>query len=117
LERALGEEQWSFIASCPAAWSRVPIPNGPLSVGIDEGYVRAQQKQGWFEGIAGKSRLACMRGEEAEVPVSSTCFAFVQTFDQKPKRRLFEVLQSQGHQGASHGPEAPESGGGVPYVY
>ena len=98
LEQALGEEQWSFIDSCPAEWSRLPIPNGPLTVGIDGGYVRAQGKQGWFEVIAGKSLLAFTRGEESEEPVSSKCFAFVQTFDQKPKRRLFEVLQSQGHQ-------------------
>jgi hypothetical protein len=98
LEQQLGEEQWSFIDSCPAEWSRLPIPNGPLTVGIDGGYVRAQPKQGWFEVIAGKSLLTFIRGEESEQPVSSKCFAFVQTFDQKPKRRLFEVLQSQGHQ-------------------
>jgi hypothetical protein len=30
--------------------------------------------------------------------LSSKCFAFVQTYDQKPERRLFEVLRSQGHQ-------------------
>ena len=94
----MGEEQWSFIDSCPAEWSRLPIPNGPLTVGIDGGYVRAQSKQGWFEVIAGKSLLAFTRGEESERPVSSKCFAVVQTYDQKPKRRLFEVLQSQGHQ-------------------
>jgi hypothetical protein len=98
LEQQLGEEQWSFIDSCPAEWSRLPMPNGPLTVGIDGGYVRAQPKQGWFEVIAGKSLLAFTRGEESEAPVSSKCFAFVQTYDQKPKRRLFEVLQSQGHQ-------------------
>ena len=102
LEQQLGEEQWSFIDSCPAEWSRLPIPNGPLTVGIDGGYVRAQPKQGWFEVIAGKSLLAFTRGEESEEPVSSKCFAFVQTFDQKPKRRLFEVLQSQGHQLNQH---------------
>ena len=98
LEQQLGEEQWSFIDSCPAEWSRLPMPNGPLTVGIDGGYVRAQGKQGWFEVIAGKSLLAFTRGEESEEPVSSKCFAFVQTYDQKPKQRLFEVLQSQGHQ-------------------
>jgi hypothetical protein len=74
------------------------IPNGPLTVGIDGGYVRAQGKQGWFEVIAGESLLAFMRGEESQDPVFSKCLAFVQTFDQTPKRRLFEVLQSQGHQ-------------------
>jgi hypothetical protein len=98
LEQQLGEEQWSFIDSCPAEWSRLPIPNGPLTVGIDGGYIRAQGTRGSFEVIAGKSLLAFMRGEESEEPVSSKCFAFVQTYDQKPKRRLFEVLQSQGHQ-------------------
>jgi hypothetical protein len=98
LEQQLGDEQWSFIDSCPAEWSHLPTPNGPLTVGIDGGYVRAQGKPGWFEVIAGKSLLAFTRGEESEEPVSSKCFAFVQTFDQKPKRRLFDVLQSQGHQ-------------------
>jgi hypothetical protein len=42
--------------------------------------------------------ISFTRGEESQEPVSSKCFAFVQTFDQKPKRRLFEALQSQGHQ-------------------
>jgi hypothetical protein len=36
--------------------------------------------------------------EESEEAVSSKCFAFVQTYEQKPKRRRFEVLSSQGHQ-------------------
>jgi hypothetical protein len=98
LEDALGEEQWSFIDKCPAEWAALPIPNGPITVGIDGGYVKAQGEQGWFEVIAGKSLLAFTRGEESKDPVSSKCFAFVQTYDQKPKRRLFEVLQSQGHQ-------------------
>jgi len=96
LEQALGEEQWSFINSRPAEWSDLPIPNGPLRVGIGGGYVRAQPQPGWFEVIAGKSLLAFTRGEESQTPVSSKCFAFVQTYDQKPKQRLFEVLQSQG---------------------
>jgi hypothetical protein len=69
-----------------------------LTVGIDGGYVRAQGKQGWFEVIAGKSLLGFTRGEESEAPVSSICLAFVQTYDQQPKRRLFDVLQSQGQQ-------------------
>jgi hypothetical protein len=98
LEDGLGDEQWSFIDKCPAEVAALPIPHGPLTVGIDGGYVKAQGEQGAFEVIAGKSLLAFHRGEEAQEPVSSKCFAFVQTYDQKPKRRLFEVLQSQGHQ-------------------
>jgi hypothetical protein len=100
LEDALGEEQWSFVDKCPTEVAELPMPHGPLTVGIDGGYVKAQGEQGAFEVIAGKSLLAFHRGEEAQELVSSKCFAFVQTYDQKqkPKRRLFEVLQSQGHQ-------------------
>ncbi len=76
----------------------MPISNGPLTVGIDEGYVRAQHKAGWFKVIVGKSLLAFTRGEESQKPVSSKCFAFVQPYDQKPKRRLREGSKSQGHQ-------------------
>jgi hypothetical protein len=43
----------------------------------------------------GKSILAFKREDEEDVP-SSKCFGFVQTVDPKPKRRLFELLQSQG---------------------
>ena len=50
---------------------QIPTPNGPLTVGIDGGYVRAQGKQGWFEVIAGKSLLAFTRGEGSQEPVSS----------------------------------------------
>jgi hypothetical protein len=98
LEDALGEEQMSFIDGCPRDWGTLPIPDGPLTVGIDGGYVKAQGGEpGWFEVIAGKSILAFRRGDEPAAP-SSKCFAFVQTYDEKPKQRLFELLQSQGLQ-------------------
>jgi hypothetical protein len=47
------------------------------------------RREGWFEVIAGKS-----------VPTEgdAKCFAYVQTFDTKPKRRLFELLKAQGMQ-------------------
>src|SRR4029079_15292712 len=57
------------------------------------GYVHSStqtsRKDGWFEVIAGKS-------QPTEGPAK--CFGFVQTYDPKPKRRLFEVLKSQGMQ-------------------
>jgi hypothetical protein len=37
LEDALGEEQWSFIDSCPAEWAALPIPNGPHHGGDSDG--------------------------------------------------------------------------------
>jgi hypothetical protein len=98
LEEELGEEQGSYIAGCPRDWGELPTPDGPLTVGIDGGYVKAQgTAQGWFEVIAGKSILAFRRGAEQPNP-SSKCFAFVQTYDEKPKRRLFALLQTQGLQ-------------------
>ncbi|HSX81900.1 MAG TPA: ISKra4 family transposase [Candidatus Saccharimonadia bacterium] len=97
-EDELGEEQWAFVEGCPATWETLPIPDGPLTVGIDGGYVRNwEAKKQQFEVIVGKSILAFRREDEEDVP-SSKCFGFVQTLDTKPKRRLFEVLQSQGHQ-------------------
>ena len=47
------------------------------------------RRDGWFEVIAGKSM-------PTDGPAK--CFGFVQTYDIKPKRRLFEVLKSQGMQ-------------------
>ena len=97
MEKELGEEQWCFIEGCERDWNQLSPPDGPLTVGIDGGYVRGRNKE-HFEVIAGKSLLAFRweAGEEDEL--SNKCFAFVQTYDEKPKRRLFEMLRSQGLQ-------------------
>ena len=39
-EAELGEEQGSFIEGCPRDWGHLPIPDGPITAGIDGGYVR-----------------------------------------------------------------------------
>jgi hypothetical protein len=36
-EEELGEEPWAFVKGCPADWGRLPIPDGPITVGIDGG--------------------------------------------------------------------------------
>jgi hypothetical protein len=98
LEAELGDEQWSFIDGCPRDWAALPIPDGPITVGMDGGYVRSwEAKKTNFEVIVGKSTLAFKRDEEEDIP-SSKRFGFVQTVDTKSKRRLFEVLTSQGFQ-------------------
>jgi len=103
-EQALGEEQAMFVEGSQADRNRLPIPDGPLSVGLDGGIVRARRgttgaKTGnLFEVIAGKSILSFRRDDPEDVPPSSKCFALVRSVDQKPKRRLFELLQSQGMQ-------------------
>lgn len=96
LENELGEEQWAFIEGCQRDWNQLPLPDGPLTVGIDGGYIRGRNKEGHFEVVAGKSLLAFRREGGEEEKLSGKCFAFVQTYDEKPKRRLFEVLRSQG---------------------
>jgi hypothetical protein len=104
LERQLGDEQAMFIEGCPAEHARLPIPDGPMSVGLDGAIVRAHcESEGGktgklFEIIAGKSIVSFRRDEEEGAEGESKCFAFVQGYDTKPKRRLFEVLRSQGMQ-------------------
>jgi hypothetical protein len=93
----LGEErQLNQFDGSEQEWEEQPPPDGPITVGIDGGYVRAAHKQGWFEVIAGKS-VAFRREDEGEVP-SAKCFGFVQTYDEKPRRRLWELMKSQGMQ-------------------
>jgi hypothetical protein len=77
-------------------WAQLPIPNGPLTVGLDGGFVRSRNKRGCFEVIVGKSILEFRREEEEGAEKSQKRFGFVQTFDEKPRRRLFELLKSQG---------------------
>ena len=94
LEDELGEEQDIFIGGCQRDWNELPDPAAPLIVGIDGGYVHAKDQQsraeGWFEVIVGKSM--------SQDDESSKCFGFVNRYDTKPKRRLFEMLKSQGMQ-------------------
>ncbi|HTF72248.1 MAG TPA: ISKra4 family transposase [Edaphobacter sp.] len=90
MESELGEEQWAFIDGCQRDWNHLPAPDPPLTVGLDGGFVHAKDQPtraaGWFEVIVGKSMPAEGEGK---------CLAFVQTYDQKPKRRLFELLRNQ----------------------
>src|ERR1700686_4282862 len=98
IEQELGEErQLNQFEGSEQEWGRQPLPDGPITVGIDGGYVRAAHKQGWFEVIAGKSVVAFRRNDEGEIP-SAKCFGFVQTYDEKPRRRLWELMKAQGMQ-------------------
>jgi len=89
-EAKLGEEQFAFVEGCPNDWNALPPAEGPITVGIDGGYLRHwTEKKTNFEVIVGKS-----------VPTegAAKCFGFVQSYDEKPKRRLYDVLSSQGMQ-------------------
>jgi hypothetical protein len=94
LEGELGEERFSFIDTCPAEWEEMPRPGLPIVVTLDGGYVHSSRqtsrKDGWFEAVTGTSTPG--DGGPAKA------FAYVQTYDAKPKRRLYELLRSQGMQ-------------------
>jgi hypothetical protein len=93
LEGELGDERLSFIDTCQRDREELPRPDLPLTVGLDGGYVHSSEQRsrrdGWFEVIAGKA-----------IPAEGkpSCFGCVQTYDTKPKRRLFEVLKAHGMQ-------------------
>ena len=98
LEAELGDEQQRFIEGSPSDWDLLPRPDGAFKVGIDGGYVRNWcAKKHNFEVIVGKSTLSFGEDKDDQGP-SSKRFGFVQTLDTKPKRRLYEVLHSQGLQ-------------------
>jgi hypothetical protein len=89
-EAELGEERPCFIDGCPAEWARLPIPEGRIVVGLDGGYVRNwEEKKTNFELIVGRSM------PEDRSP---RYVGMVHDYDRKPKRRLFEMLKSQGLQ-------------------
>jgi hypothetical protein len=93
LDRELGEEPKSIITQ--GITEQLPNPletQEPLVVGIDGGYVHARdgsRQEGCFEVIVGKS-----------IPTKgdTKCFGFVQRIEGKPKRRLQDILDSQGFQ-------------------
>jgi hypothetical protein len=96
MEVELGEERQPDPVK-PEVDPELPLPDGPMTVGLDGGYVRAAHKEGFFEVIAGRSVVAFRRREEDAVPPPK-CFGFVQTYDPKPRRRLWELMKSQGMQ-------------------
>lgn len=89
-EAGLGDERACFIDGCPAEWQKLPVPEGRIVVGLDGGYVRNwDDRKSNFELIVGRS-----------VPESCAprYVGLVYGYDRKPKRRLFDVLKSQGLQ-------------------
>src|SRR6266498_4181552 len=93
LEGGLGDEQPFFVEGCQRDWDALGRPDGPITVGIDGGYVHARdgdnRKAGWFEVIVGKSM---------PTDTAAKCFGFVTDYDTKTKRRLAELLKAQGLQ-------------------
>ena len=99
-EAAMGEEphgsDWSW-SSCQRDLDDMPPPDGPAYVGVDGGFVR-DRAGSWFEAIAGKSVPGFRRDAPEDDPLRpAKCFAFVQAHDDRPRRRLLDVLAAQGY--------------------
>jgi hypothetical protein len=90
IESELGDEQFQLVEGCPRDWAKQPPPGPPLTVGFVGGYVHASDQklrtEGWFEVIADKS---------VQAEGGAKVFAFINKYDTKPKRRLYELLKSQ----------------------
>lgn len=95
LDAELGPEDAAGFSVCARDLEALPVPDLPLVVGLDGGYVHSSaqtcRSDGWCEVIAGKS-ISTSQDQAAK------CFAFVQTIETKPRRRLHEVLAAQGVQ-------------------
>jgi len=89
-EAELGEEQSCFIEGCPAQWAALPIPEGRIVVGLDGGYVRDWKDR--------KTNFEIIVGQSVPEERDARCIGLVHTYDEKPKRRLFDLLRSQGLQ-------------------
>ena len=89
-EAELGEERSCFIDGCPADWAGLPIPEGRIVVGLDGGYVRDWEDR--------KTNFEVIVGQSVPEDRDARYVGLVHTYDAKPKRRLFDLLKSQGLQ-------------------
>ncbi len=94
MEAELADERYSFIETSAYQREQLPNPEGSITVGIDGGYVRSREKgQSHFEVTVGKS-----------IPTDrpDRYLGLVQSHDEKPKRRLHDILKDQGWQENQH---------------
>ena len=90
IEAELPKDRCSFMEGSPLDWEALPIPDGRIVVGLDGGYVRDwNERKSNFEVIVGRSMPEDGRPRY---------LGFVHGFDRKPKRRLVDMLESQGMQ-------------------
>ena len=90
METELADERYSFVETSAYEREQLSNPEGPITVGIDGGYVRSREKgQSHFEVTVDKS-----------IPTDrpDRYLGLVQSHDEKPKRRLHEILKDQGWQ-------------------
>lgn len=90
MEAELAEEHFSFISTSAHQRQQLPIPEGPITIGIDGGHVRSRD--------TGQSHFELTVGKSIPTDRPSRYLGLVQSHDDKPKRRLHEILKDQGWQ-------------------
>jgi len=86
----LAEERFSFIETSAVERAQLPNPEGPITVGIDGGYVKSRTE--------GQSHFEVTVGKSISTDRHNRYLGLVQSHDDKPKRRLNDVLKDQGWQ-------------------
>ena len=88
VESELGEEHACFIDGCPAKWAQLPIPEGRIVVGLDGGYVR--------DWTSRKTNFEIIVGRSMPEDRDARYVGLVHGYDEKPKRRLFDMRRARG---------------------
>jgi hypothetical protein len=91
LEAELGPEQFAFNAGCQLEIEESPEPGPPVAVGLDGGYIRGRERR-----PGGPDALKSLPVSVFLKRVAPRYSRGVGQIDTKPKRRLHEVLMSQG---------------------
>lgn len=94
LESDLADEHCSFVEISAYEREQLPVPDGPITVGIDGGYVRSRKK--------GQSHFEVTVGKLIPTDRPNRYIGLVQSHDEKPKRRLHDILKDQGWQENQH---------------
>jgi len=90
IDDSLKDEQHVYAKCFPSLINKEAFNNEATVLGLDGGYLRSSSnKKKNFELIVGKSI-------PSSSSVSDKVFGLVKSYDSKPKRRLYELLQSQG---------------------
>ena len=90
MEDELADEPFSFIGTCPRDRAAMPLPEGPVTVGIDGGSVHSQEKE--------PSHFEVMVAKSMPVDKPNRYIGLAQSHDTRPRRRLHDVLKEQGWQ-------------------
>ncbi|MGH9765699.1 MAG: hypothetical protein ACREAC_33090, partial [Blastocatellia bacterium] len=95
MEAELGEEKPVFFEASEDGWEKQPIPDGPMTLGIDGALFEPPIS---LVSSKSSSARASSRSNEEEQTPSSKCFSFVQTFDENRRRRPWEVISRKAWQ-------------------